>query len=130
VKVEQFVVTLHSEQPESMIAFYEHVVGLTPRNEVTRGAFMAGSSEFVALIIEGHSEVKGPATEPQRVLLNFVVDDLAREETRLKAHGVEFLRSATNEPGVGIFATFVDPDGNYCQLIEFCAAERALDVGQ
>jgi hypothetical protein len=72
---------------------------------------MAGSSSFIALIIEGHSEVLGTTKEPQRVLLNFLVTDLASEERRLKEQGVEFVMSATKEPGL-------DLDGNYCQLME------------
>jgi predicted enzyme related to lactoylglutathione lyase len=51
-------------------------------------------------------------------MLNFVVQDATSEQRRLKSRDVEFVRDATEEPGVGLFATFVDPDGNYCQLIE------------
>jgi catechol 2,3-dioxygenase-like lactoylglutathione lyase family enzyme len=94
------------------------VVGLTPAFDVVPGAFTAGSSSFVSLIIEPHSEVSGRSREPQRVLLNFVVADANEEQRRLKAAGVDFIRDATMEPGAGIFATFTDPDGNLCQLIE------------
>ena len=118
MKVDQFVVNINSEQPEALIAFYRDIVGLRPNEEMGTGAFMAGSSSFIALIIEGHSEVKGATKEPQRVLLNFLVSDLASEETRLKEQGVEFVMSATKEPGFGTIATFLDPDGNYCQLME------------
>ena len=118
MKVHQFVVNINSEQPETLIAFYRDIVGLTPNEEMGPGAFMAGSSSFIALIIEGHCEVKGAAKEPQRVLLNFLVNDLASEEARLKEQGVEFIMSATKEPGFGTIATFLDPDGNYCQLME------------
>ncbi len=114
MKVDQFVVNINSEQPETLIAFYRDIVGLRPNEEMGTGAFMAGSSSF---IIEGHSEVKGATKEPQRVLLNFLVSDLASEETRLKEQGVQFIMSATVKPH-GLFATFLDPDGNYCQLVE------------
>ena len=116
--VEQFVVNVNSEQPEVLIAFYRDTVGLTPNAEMGPGAFMAGSSSFIALIIEGHDEVKGPTKEPARVLLNFIVSDLASEEARLKAAGVSFTMDATKEPGFGTVATFTDPDGNLCQLME------------
>ena len=118
MKVDQFVVNINSEQPETLIAFYRDVVGLTPNEEMGPGAFMAGSSSFIALIIEGHSDVKGATKEPHRVLLNFLVSDLDAEELRLKDQGVEFIMSATEEPGFGTIATFLDPDGNYCQLME------------
>jgi predicted enzyme related to lactoylglutathione lyase len=118
LKVDQFVVNVNSERPERLIAFYRDIVGLTPNPDIGTGAFMAGSSSFIALIIEGHSEVTGSTKEPQRVLLNFLVSDLASEEERLRRHGVNFIMGATVEPGFGTVATFTDPDGNYCQLMQ------------
>ena len=58
MEVNQFVVAVNSEQPDKMIAFYRDVVGLTVNPDFGPGAFMAGLSNFIALIIEGHSEVK------------------------------------------------------------------------
>ena len=116
--VNQFVVNINSGQPEKLIAFYRDTVGLTVTTEMGPGAFMAGSSSFIALIIEGHSDVRGPTKEPSRVLLNFFVSDLASEESRLKAAGVTFTMDATKEPGFGTVGTFTDPDGNLCQLME------------
>lgn len=116
MQVQQFLVAVNSEQPERLASFYEEIVGLTPAFEVAPGAFRAGSSSFISLIIEGHDELEGIAKEPARVMLNFVVDDVESEEERLKGQGVAFIRDATLEPGLGTFATFLDPDGNYCQL--------------
>ena len=113
-----FLVLLHTDRPEHLVEFYRDVVGLEPRFEITPGAFTTGSSDFADLIIEPHSEVSGGAHEPQRVMLNFVVSDARAEERRLAAHNVPFVRPVTEEPGVGLFGTFEDPDGNYCQLIE------------
>ncbi|MGB2696146.1 MAG: VOC family protein [Dehalococcoidia bacterium] len=121
MNVEQFVVNINSEQPEKLIAFYRDVVGLTPNPEFGPGAFMAGSSSFIAFIVEGHSDVQGPTKEPQRILLNFIVGDLASEQKRIEAAGVTFILSAAEEPGFGIISTFLDPDGNYCQLIELAS---------
>jgi len=53
------------------------------------------------------------------MLLNFFVEDLAAEQARLEGHGVEFVRKAGKEYWGGVISTFVDPDGNYCQLIEY-----------
>ena len=119
MKTSQFIVILHSQRPEDLIAFYRDVVGLEPRFDVTEGAFRVSPSSEFDLIIEPHSEISGASAEPQRLLLNFVVEDAIAEQGRLKSRGVVFIRDATEEPGVGLFATFQDPDGNYCQLIEF-----------
>ena len=118
MQAQQFLIILHTENPERLATFYKDVVGLEPRFDVTPGAFNTGRSDFVDLIVEPHSEVSGAAREPQRVMLNFVVDDAVAEQRRIESHDVRFIRDATDEPGVGLFATFADPDGNYCQLIE------------
>ena len=115
MQVDHFVMSVNSEQPQRLIEFYRDTVGLTPGP--VPGSFMAGSSPFFALVIGDHSEVKGVTKEPQRVLLNFFLSDLESEEARLKGQGVRFLKSATKQPGVTI-ATFLDPDGNYCQLLQ------------
>jgi predicted enzyme related to lactoylglutathione lyase len=118
MQASQFIVIVHSEEPGRLVEFYRDVVGLTPRFEITPGAFSTGSSGFADLIVEPHSEVRGAAREPQRLMLNFVVEDAVGEEERLKSRNVPFVRDVTMEPGVGLFGTFTDPDGNYCQLIE------------
>ena len=114
--INSFNVNVTSEQPERMQEFYRDVVGLTPNPDYGEGAFGAGGTMF---FVDGHSETKGPAKEPQRVLINFFVDDLAAEQKRLEGLGVKFLRTAGREEWGGIISTFQDPDGNYCQILEF-----------
>ena len=112
--VNLFNVNICSEQPERLIEFYANVVVIPPLPQVSAGAFRVGGA---ALLVDGHSEVKGQAKEPQRVLLSFSVGDVAEEQKRLEAAGVEFVRPATREPWGGLVATFLDLDGNYCQLV-------------
>lgn len=116
MQVDQFIVNVNSEQPDRLIPFYRDVVGLTPNPDIGPGAFMVGPSMF---IIDGHDGVHGPTKEPPRVLINFVVDDLASEQKRLEDQGVQFVRRAGKEPWGGVISTFADPDGNYCQIIEY-----------
>jgi len=115
MKVNGFNVNVCSEQPERLIRFYADVVGLQPMPQIGPGAFLVGGA---ALLVDGHSEVKGAAREPQRILLTMSVDDASAEQTRLEAAGVEFVRPATKEPWGGLVATFLDLDGNYCQLVQ------------
>lgn len=114
--VNQFLFNVNSENPERLKQFYRDVVGLTPNPEMGERALMAGQTPF---LIDGHPDVHGAAKEAPRMLLNFMVDDLAGEQKRLEAAGVKFIRSAGKEPWGGIISTFVDPDGNYGQLIEY-----------
>jgi predicted enzyme related to lactoylglutathione lyase len=116
MKVNSFNVNVCSAQPERLIAFYSDVVGLPRLAQVGLGAFMAGTTGF---LVDGHSEVSEKAREPQRVLLTFTVDDAKGEQARLEGAGVTFVRPATKEPWGGLVATFEDPDGNYCQLVEY-----------
>ncbi len=116
MSVNQFLFNVNSENPERLKQFYRDVVGLAPNPEMGEGALMAGATPF---LIDGHTDVKGAAKEPPRMLLNFMIDDLASEQKRLEAAGVKFIRSAGKEPWGGVISTFVDPDGNYGQLIEY-----------
>jgi predicted enzyme related to lactoylglutathione lyase len=116
MKVNSLVINVTSEKPERLLTFYRDVVGLPPNPDIGDGAFNAGGTPF---IVDGHSQTKGPAKEPQRVLINFFVDDLAADQSRLEALGVKFIRTGGREYWGGVISTFLDPDGNYCQLIEY-----------
>ena len=116
MKVNSFIFNVTSEDPARLIAFYRDVVGLKQNPEMGEGAFDAGGTPF---LVDGHSETKGDTTEPQRALFNFFVDDLEAEQRRLEEQGVKFIRTAGREPWGGVISTFLDPDGNYCQLVEF-----------
>jgi predicted enzyme related to lactoylglutathione lyase len=117
MKPTSFIVNITSEAPDKLIAFYRDVIELPPNPEIGEGAFevMPG----VSFIVDGHSETKGKAKEPHRVLIDFFVDDLAAEQARLKSKGVKFVREEGKEQWGGVISTFLDPDGNYCQLIQY-----------
>jgi uncharacterized glyoxalase superfamily protein PhnB len=116
MKVNQCIVNVNSENPNQLGAFYRDKIGLEPNPDIGENAFNAGGTMF---LIDGHSEVSGKNSDAPRVLINFFVDDLAAEQKRLEDQGVEFIRSAGKEYWGGVISTFVDPDGNYGQLIEF-----------
>ncbi len=116
MQVQSFIFNITSENPERLAEFYRDIVGLAPNPDMGPFAFMAGNTPF---LIDGHSEVKGGTKEPQRALFNFFVDDLAAEQKRMEGQGVNFIRTAGKEDWGGVISTFVDPDGNYGQIIEF-----------
>jgi predicted enzyme related to lactoylglutathione lyase len=116
MQINSFLVNVTSEQPERLQQFYADVIGLPRNPDMGDGAFMACSTP---LLIHGHSGVRGATKEPQRMLLDFFVDDLAAEQKRLEAAGVKFIRTAGKEEWGGTISTFLDPDGNYCQIIEY-----------
>jgi catechol 2,3-dioxygenase-like lactoylglutathione lyase family enzyme len=70
------------------------------------------------LVIDGRDDVGDRSPEPGRMVLNFHVDDFDAVEAQLRSAGVEWLTPAEDRPS-GRFGTFVDPDGNYLQVIQF-----------
>ncbi|HVP05841.1 MAG TPA: VOC family protein [Dehalococcoidia bacterium] len=117
MKTTGFIVNVTSEDPERLKKFYSEIVQLPPNANIGEGAFeIAPGSSF---IIDGHSDVRGQAKEPARMLINFFVDNLAAEQARLKSQGVKFIREEGKEYWGGVISTFLDPDGNYCQLIQY-----------
>ena len=117
MKSNHLILNINSADPVRLAAFYRDTVQLPRIPQMGESAFDAGGG--TALIIDGHSEISGPAKEPARYLLNFMVDDLAAEQARLEAAGVRFIRTAGREEWGGVISTFLDPDGNYAQFIEF-----------
>jgi predicted enzyme related to lactoylglutathione lyase len=117
MKVTQLILNVTSEDPKRLGEFYRDVVELEPNSQAGEHAFSVGGGAMFT--IDGHSETKGVAKEPHRALINFMVDDLAAEQARLEAKGVRFIRKAGKEYWGGVISTFLDPDGNYAQLMEY-----------
>lgn len=116
MQVGSFILNLTSEQPQRLQKFYSEVVGLPAQEGMGEGALNAGGA---VLVFDNHSDVSGSAKEPARHLVNFMINDLASEQSRLESQGVKFIRTAGREEWGGIISTFLDPDGNYCQLLEY-----------
>ena len=111
------IININSEDPARLMAFYRDVVGLPPHPDAGReSTLVAGAVEFV---FDTHSRVSGPSAEPERILVNLFVGDVEAEQRRMEAAGATFVRKLGREYWGGVISTFVDPDGNYGQLIEF-----------
>ena len=50
---------------------------------------------------------------------SLVLNITSEHPEQLEAKDVNLIRSAAREEWGGVISTFLDPDGNYCQLIEF-----------
>lgn len=106
-----------SENPKKLIAFYAKVFGTKPTwDDGEWAGFEAVNCHFM---IGPHSELKGQAKEPQRILINFEVADVKDEFERIKKTGAKVVvepYAPMEEKGM-LIATFADPDGNYFQLM-------------
>ena len=110
-------IMLGSDDPKKLITFYEKVLSHNAQWE--DGDWGGFDCVNCHLTIGPHSEVHGKAREPQRILLNFEVVDVAKEFERIKKLGAEVIAEPYNpmEDDSMTIATFADPDGNYFQLM-------------
>jgi len=74
----------------------------------------------VLLVFEKRTDVADKNLEPGRTIVNFHVEDAHEAETHLNSVGVTWLAELERRPS-GWFASLVDPDGSYVQIIEFTA---------
>jgi predicted enzyme related to lactoylglutathione lyase len=115
-QVGSFTLDLTSENPEALVAFYRDVVGLRPLPAMGPNGLEV--REGVNLHFDTHSQTCRAATEPQRRLINFMVEDVRGECARMEAAGARFFRKEGVEFWGGIISSCLDPDGNIVQIIE------------
>jgi predicted enzyme related to lactoylglutathione lyase len=109
-------VLIGSEQPDVLAAFYAKVFG-KPADFADAGysGWQIGSA---FLTVGPHSEMKGAAKEPARILLNFETEQVKEEFERVKGVGAGVVKEPYQMEGMpGWIATLADPDGNYFQLM-------------
>jgi glyoxylase I family protein len=116
-------ILLSSADAKKLSAFYRDVVGLPVGMEAEMGdggdmAFgfeVKNGSDFVVM---DHSKITGGNKQPERYMINFVVDDIEAEVKRLKEKKVKLIADIYHIEDYGKVATFEDPDGNYFQLVQ------------
>ena len=101
---------------QKLLAFYQDVLGLSPHS--VRPNFVAFKWGDMRLSIGEHSEVRGRASDPYRIMINLAVRDIHAEHRSLSDKGVEFIRPPEKEHWGGWVCTFSDPDGNVLQLLQ------------
>ena len=67
------------------------------------------------MIFFPHDEVTGRSIQPERIMLNFSVDDEDDFTAHADSLGVTWIRRFEPE-AFGLLATIEDPDGNYIQV--------------
>lgn len=110
-------VMIGTMQPKVLAQFYEKV--FERKADWTDGNWYGWQIGNTHLTIGEHSEVKGKAKEPQRIILNLETDQVEKEFERIKKTGAKVIKEPYN-PGEAegmLIATFADPDGNYFQLM-------------
>ena len=120
VKIIRFdSVCIWSENPDELAKFYEEKIGLIRKDTVDLPddyghVFMLSD---VMLFIGHHSEVKGTAKDPYRIMPGFWTDSVNEVYGELSKKGVEFIRKPSVSPdGTYYAATIKDPEGNIIQF--------------
>ncbi len=107
-------VMIGAENSDSLGEFYVGVFDRQP--DMKEGGWYGWKLGPGFFSLGPHSEVKGRAAEPQRVIVNLETADVAGEFGRIKATGAAVVKEPYEMEGMSI-ATFADPEGNYFQLM-------------
>jgi len=112
-------VTIYSADAKELADFYKEKVGLEVTMEAEMGegmdVFEFGLGEGILRII-GDPKIGGSGDG--RVIFNFEVDDIEKEDERLLKAKVKKTGDIHHVEGYGYAATFEDLDGNYFQLVQ------------
>jgi predicted enzyme related to lactoylglutathione lyase len=76
------------------------------------------------LLIDTRDDIGDRNPEPGRVIVNFDVPDARAVAARMDELGAQWLAELEDRDG-SLFATAVDPDGNYVQIIQLSEEHRA-----
>ncbi|NUW36297.1 VOC family protein [Nonomuraea sp. SMC257] len=113
---------LASTDPERLRRWY--AAALDPESETDVGGY--GVLKFGAfhLFIDSRKDIGDKNPEPGRMILNFEVPDARAAAARMEELGVSWLAELEDRDG-SLFATALDPDGNYVQIIQLSEEARA-----
>ncbi|WP_109505783.1 VOC family protein [Nocardioides speluncae] len=114
-------IMLSSTDPERLHEWYRSA--FPPQTDDVNEEYRVLGYGGVYLFIDTRDDVGPKTAEPGRVLLNFEVDDAHAAVERVERCGCEWLAPLEDRDG-SLFATAIDPDGNYVQLIQLSEAHR------
>ncbi|MGN9837727.1 VOC family protein [Nonomuraea sp. H19] len=113
---------LASTDPERLRTWY--AAALDPSENTDVNAYRVLKFGDFHLLIDTREDVSDKNPEPGRVILNFDVADARAIVARMESVGVTWLAELEDRDG-SLFATAIDPDGNYVQIIQLSEAHRA-----
>jgi predicted enzyme related to lactoylglutathione lyase len=106
---------LASSDPERLHAWY--AAAFEPDQDTKTDGYRLLTFGGFTILIDRRDDVTGSNPEPGRVILNFDVADARAVAGRLDGMGVTW-KAELEEREPGLFATAIDPDGNYVQIIQ------------
>lgn len=108
-------VMIGTDNVAAMAEYYEKILG--KKADMVEEGWYGWVLENGFLSIGTHSEVKGKAVQPQRVIFNMQTPEVVAEFERMKQAGALVVKEPYDAGGGMMIATLTDPDGNYFQLV-------------
>jgi predicted enzyme related to lactoylglutathione lyase len=108
-------ILLASTDPERLHAWY--VSALDPEEDTMVDGYRILKFGSVLIVIDTRDDIGPRNPEPGRLILNFDVTDARAMAARMDEVGVSWLAPLEDREG-SLFATAIDPDGNYVQIIQ------------
>jgi predicted enzyme related to lactoylglutathione lyase len=109
--------TIFSEDHTKLVPFYRDTLGVPVLSEANGFTFF-GAPDGAQLLMGSHSELRGPAKEPERQIPSLLSDDAQADYARLKEAGVNFVGEPQNLGPVTV-ATLRDPENNLVNIVQF-----------
>ncbi|MFI7636859.1 VOC family protein [Nonomuraea sp. NPDC049400] len=113
---------LASTNPERLRTWY--VTALDPEENTDVQQYGVLKFGEFYLFIDTREDVTDKNPEPGRTILNFHVTDARAVAARMEQAGASWLAPLEDRDG-SLFATAIDPDGNYVQIIQLSEAHLA-----
>ncbi|WP_327586544.1 VOC family protein [Nonomuraea sp. NBC_00507] len=112
---------LASTDPDRLRTWY--AAALDPESDTDANGYRILKFGEFFLLIDTRNDVADKNPEPGRVILNFDVEDARAVAARMESAGVTWLAELEDRDG-SLFATAIDPDGNYVQIIQLSEEHR------
>lgn len=112
---------LASTNPDRLGAWY---AALEPAADTKVDTYRVLTFGDFHLLIDRRDDVGDANPEPARMIINFDVADAHAVAARLDDLAVRWLAPLEDRDG-SLFATAIDPDGNYVQIIQLSEETRA-----
>ncbi len=115
-------ILLASTNPARLHAWY--VAALQPQEDTNVDKYRVLTFGGFYMLIDHRSDVAEQNFEPARMIFNFDVADAHATAARMKEVGTSWVAELEDRDG-SLFATALDPDGNYVQIIQLSEKDRA-----
>ncbi len=109
-------ILIGSDDPKKLADFYTKIFGKPTMEDQGYAGWKIGSGWIT---VGPHDQVKGPNSDPGRLIWNIETTEVKSEFERMKALGATVVKEPY-DPGEGseyLIATLADPDNNYFQLM-------------